>query len=88
MSDREDAMDVSAMSTALRLEYDMDMPVRRLEIMLRGLAALAPNSLWYHEGKFALNASIDATRKELSASIKAVSEKVTDQLADALGGDD
>lgn len=84
MSDREDAMDVSAMSTALRLEHKIDIPMRRLDVMLRGLAALAPNSLWYQDGKFALNASIDATTKELADNINAVKEKVTTELAAAV----
>jgi hypothetical protein len=71
MSDREDAVDVSAISTALRLQYEIEMPARQLETMLRGLASLAPNGLWYDEGGFALQASLKAVRTELAASIKA-----------------
>lgn len=84
MSDREDAMDVSAMSTALRLEHDIDIPVRQLVVMLRGLAALAPKTLWYLDGRFALNASIDAAKRELAENIHEIREHVTEEFSSAI----
>jgi hypothetical protein len=40
--------------------------------MVRGLAALAPDGLWYDEENFALQASLKAVREELAGNIKAI----------------
>jgi|GEM_PF-6202100 hypothetical protein len=56
--------------------------------MLRGLAALAPKTVWLSEGKVALNASVDVVRKEMRASIAAVPEDVTVEYAASIGGEE
>jgi len=88
MSDREDAVDASALSTALRYQHQIEISVRQLEIMLGGLAALAPDSLWFDEGRFALNASISVAIKEIAANIRAfkIKDEVTAALSSAIEG--
>lgn len=48
------------------------LPIRQLDTMVRGLAALAPDGLWYDEENFALQASLKAVREELAGNIKAI----------------
>jgi hypothetical protein len=88
LSDRQDAVDVSALSTALRFEHEIDIAIQPLGVMLRGLAALAPKTVWLSEGKVALNASVDVVRKEMRASIAAVPEDVTVEYAASIGGEE
>jgi Histidine kinase-, DNA gyrase B-, and HSP90-like ATPase len=84
MSDRVDAVDVSAISTALRLEYKIELPMRQLDTMLRGLTSLAPDGLWYEEGRFALQASLKAVGAELATNIKTIGGDAAAPLAAAV----
>lgn len=47
LSDRQDAVTIDALSTALRLQHNVDIPVTELRGLVRGLAALAPDTLWF-----------------------------------------
>lgn len=80
MSDRQDAVDVSALSVALRLKSGIEVNHRQLTAMLRGLAAIAPTTLWLQGERFALNASPTAVKAELRSSV----EPVDDDIAGAL----
>ncbi len=86
LSDRQDAVDVSTLSTALRMRHNIDIAIRPLTAMLRGLSALAPNGLWFEaDERFALNASVDGVMAELRATVGPLDSDVVGTFRAALG---
>ena len=89
LSDRQDAVDVSTLSTALRMRHDLDIAIRPLTAMLRGLSALAPNGLWFEaDERFALNASVDSVMAELRATVGPLKNDVVGTFRAALDNGD
>jgi hypothetical protein len=91
LSDRQDAVDVSTLSTALRLRHSIDIPNRPLTAVLRGLSALAPDGLWFEgDERFALNASVESVMAELRATVGPLDDEVAGAFRAVLengGGD-
>ncbi|HEY4451807.1 MAG TPA: ATP-binding protein [Solirubrobacteraceae bacterium] len=85
LSDRQDAVDVSTLSTALRLTHQIDIPIKPLTAMLRGLSALAPDGLWFEaDERFALNASVENVIAELRATVGPLDNDVVGAFRDEL----
>jgi len=77
LSDQQDAVDVSALSTALNLRYGIKIANRPLTAILRGLSALAPDGLWFEaEERFALNASVDGVIAEMRSTVGPLDDDV------------
>ena len=76
LSGRQDAVDVSALTTALEIRHDIRLTVNEMRGLLRGLAALATDGLWFEGDQFALNAAIPTVLKELGHSVQPVSEEI------------
>lgn len=76
LSDRQDAVTVDALSTALKLRHGIEIPVTELRGLVRGLAALAPDGLWYEADRLALNAAIPTVVKELRATIQPLDDDI------------
>jgi histidine kinase/DNA gyrase B/HSP90-like ATPase len=84
LSDSRDAVTVPALSTALKLQHKIELSVGELRGLLRGLAALAPNALWFEADQIALNASIPKVVKELTATIEPLSDEIAGLFKQAL----
>lgn len=84
LSSRKDAVTVSALSTALQLSHGIDYSIGELRGLLRGLAALAPNTLWWEEDGLALNAAIPAVVAELRSTVEPVSDEIAGVFKQAL----
>lgn len=77
LSDRQDAVTIDALSAVLATQHHIEIAIEPLRALVRGLAALAPDGLWYeHPNRLALNASIPTIIKELSATIEPLDEIV------------
>ena len=84
LSDQKDAVTVPALSTALKLQHKLDYPVGELRGLVRGLAALGPDGLWFEGDQLALNGSITSIVKELRAAVDPVEDAVADLFKEAL----
>jgi hypothetical protein len=67
---------VSALATALEIRHDIRLTVSEMRGLLRGLAALATDGLWFEGDQFALNAAIPTVLKELGRSVQPVSDEI------------
>ncbi len=76
LSDGKDAITVAALSTALKLRYSIDIPTGELRGLLRGLAALAIDGLWFEDDQLALNAAIPSIIAELRTTVEPVSDDI------------
>lgn len=85
LSDGQDAITVPALSVALKLTYKIDIPVNALRGLVRGLAALAPDGLWFDSDRLALNAAIPTIIKELRATIQPLNDEVAGAFKAVLG---
>ena len=89
LSDRQDAVDVSTLSTALRMRHEIDIAIKPLTAMLRGLSALAPNGLWFEaDDRFALNASVDSVMAELRTTVGPLDDNVVGVFRAVLDSED
>ena len=84
LSGRQDAVNVSALSTALELRHNVRLSENEMRGLLRGLAALATDGLWFEGDQFALNAAIPTVLKELGHSVQPVSDEIAGLFKEAI----
>lgn len=84
LSDRQDAVTIDALSAVLKTRHNIEIPVEQLRGLVRGLAALAPDGLWFEPSRLALNASIPAVLKELRSTIEPIDDAVAGAFKSAL----
>jgi Histidine kinase-, DNA gyrase B-, and HSP90-like ATPase len=68
-SERKDPVSIETLNTVLFERMQKDFGLSTLGAVIGGIAALAPQSVWFDGEHVALNASVEASLKELSDTI-------------------
>lgn len=66
---KQDAVSVDAINAALNEREGLDLGGEQVEVVVRGLAALAPLTMWFDDGVVSLNASVEAVREEIGQTL-------------------